>query len=604
MDRKSIIVVLVCLALLVVFNQLVNKLYPPRPLPPGATNSLAAIEAPAITNPPGTSSVTAAAVPAPSPAPKLLVNTNVPEQLLVLTNDNARYTFTSRGGGLKLIELVNYPETVATRRGKAPPANRMATLNPDALEPILAVLDGEAVQGDGVFNLAPTTNGVGVRAEKSLANGLTLVKEFVLGTNYLLTATVRMENHSTLALPLPPQEWAVGTATPMNAQDQDRARAVSVLWYDNAKAQTVNLPYFNTNTSSLFGFMPRTPKSEYRAGTNNVVWVSVQNQYFALVTMPQTPAPAVLVHMVDLPPPSQEELMTVPQTVAAPKGLETALQYPARTLAPGQTNEQTFVLFAGPKEYHTLAHLADRFNNNVDLVMGFGFFGFFSKGLLLGMNWLHGALNFSYGWAIIAITVFIKLLFWPLTQASTRSMKRMQALQPQMKAIAEKYKDDPIKKNQKTMEFMKENKVSPLGGCLPMLIQMPVLFGFFFMIRSAIELRGAPFLWVADLSKPDTLFIIPGFNFPFNLLPLLMTVTSVWQTHLTPSSPNMDPNQQKMMRYMPVMMVVIFYTMPAGLTLYYTVQSLLSVVQTKLTRTYPAAAPAAPVLTRPQKKRK
>jgi YidC/Oxa1 family membrane protein insertase len=211
-----------------------------------------------------------------------------------------------------------------------------------------------------------------------------------------------------------------------------------------------------------------------------------------------------------------------------------------------------------------------------------------------------------YGWAIIAITVIIKLLFWPLTQASTRSMKRLQALQPQMNAIKQKYKDDPVKMNKKTMEFMKENKVSPLGGCLPMLLQIPVFFGFYKMIQSAIELRGAHFLWVSDLSKPDTLFTIPGTTFPFNLLPLIMGVTMLWQARLTPPSPGMDPMQAKMMRYMPLMFLVFLYNFSAGLALYWTVQNLLTIAQTKLTRMAPeTAAPAkAPVLTPPQKKRK
>src|SRR6185436_19255926 len=119
-------------------------------------------------------------------------------------------------------------------------------------------------------------------------------------------------------------------------------------------------------------------------------------------------------------------------------------------LAPNQTVTNQVFLYAGPKEYRTLARLGDQFGNNIDLVMGYtGFFGFFSKGLLLGMNWLHNAMRLSYGWAI---TVIIKVLFWPLTQASTRSMKRLHALQPQMKAIQEKYKDDPLKMNKKTME--------------------------------------------------------------------------------------------------------------------------------------------------------
>jgi YidC/Oxa1 family membrane protein insertase len=238
---------------------------------------------------------------------------------------------------------------------------------------------------------------------------------------------------------------------------------------------------------------------------------------------------------------------------------------------------------------------------------------------LLGMNWLHSAMRFSYGWAIIAITIIIKAVFWPLTQASTRSMKRLQAMQPQLNALKEKYKDDPVKMNKKTMEFMREHKVSPLGGCLPMLLQIPVFFGFFSMIQSAIELRGARFLWIPDLSQADTLFIIPALGFvpffgipgvglPFNLLPLIMGATMLWQAHLTPPSPGMDPSQQKIMRYMPLMFLAFLYNYSAGLTLYWTVQNLLTILQTYLTRTVPettAPAPAkAPVLTPPQKKRK
>jgi YidC/Oxa1 family membrane protein insertase len=167
------------------------------------------------------------------------------------------------------------------------------------------------------------------------------------------------------------------------------------------------------------------------------------------------------------------------------------------------------------------------------------------------------------------------------------------------------------------MEFMKENKVSPMGGCLPMVLQIPVFFGFFTMIRSAIELRGAPFLWVGDLSKSDTLFVIPWLSFipfigipgvglPFNLLPLVMGVTMLWQAHLTPPSPGMDPAQAKMMRYMPLMFMVFLYNYSAGLTLYWTVQNLLTILQTKLTRmnTTPTVPTKPVVLTGAPKKRK
>jgi YidC/Oxa1 family membrane protein insertase len=251
--------------------------------------------------------------------------------------------------------------------------------------------------------------------------------------------------------------------------------------------------------------------------------------------------------------------------------------------------------------------------NNLDLIMDFGgFFGFFAKILLLSMNGLH-AMHLSYGWSIIAITIVIKLLFWPLTNASTRSMKRMAALQPQMKALQEKYKDDPKKMNQKLMEFMKENRVSPMSGCFPIILQIPVFFGFYKMLQSAIELRGASFLWARDLSQPDTIASIPGLDFPINPLPLIMGATMLWQSHLTPPSPGMDPMQQKIMKYMPLMFIVFLYNFSAGLSLYWTVQNLLSIAQMKLTRSAgtgagtsaPAGAtlPAAGTGSRPQKKR-
>ena len=163
-------------------------------------------------------------------------------------------------------------------------------------------------------------------------------------------------------------------------------------------------------------------------------------------------------------------------------------------------------------------------------------------------------------------------------------MKRMQEFQPQMKVIQEKYKDDPRKMNTKMMEFMREHKVSPLGGCLPMLLQIPVFFGFYWMLQSAIELRGARFLWACDLSQPDTVWVIPGMNFPVNPLPLIMGATMLWQARLTPASPGMDPVQQKMMKYMPLMFMFFLYNFQAGLTLYWTVQNLLTIAQMKLTK--------------------
>jgi YidC/Oxa1 family membrane protein insertase len=189
------------------------------------------------------------------------------------------------------------------------------------------------------------------------------------------------------------------------------------------------------------------------------------------------------------------------------------------------------------------------------------------------------------------------MVFYPVNAASTRSMKRMGALQPQMKAIQDKYKDDPTKMNQKLQEFMKENKINPLGSCLPILITIPVFAGFWKMLYSAIELRGANFMWACDLSQPDTVWMIPGLAIPINGFALIMIATMMWQSHMTPPSPGVDPAQQKMMRYMPLIIVPFIYNQAAGLTLYWSCQNLLSILQMKLTKDRPEkpAKPGAPV---------
>ena len=597
MDRKSIIILILCFVAFFSLHWVVDKIYPPKPIPPD-TNSPAANSS--FTNTTSSSTIGAESPSASQPTAQVRSQPSAPEEFIEFTNSTAHYTFSSHGGGLKQVELLQYPETVSTRRDRKAGTNRVAMLNSFTPVPTLAILDGSAIEGDGVFKLTRTD--AGVRAEKQLTNGLTIIKDFQPSSNYLVLASLQLENRSDQPLALPAQNWFAGTATPMNVRDD--GSAVGVMWYNGSKVQDVGASYFSTRG---FACMPRVPPAEYRNGQSNVTWVAVHNQFFALAVMPPLLEPAlqVVVRTNPLPRPSEEELTY--RSVREPIGYTAELVFPGLTLAPHQSLQRQVTIFAGPKEYRTLATIAAALNNNVDAIMGYtGFFGFFSKALLLGMNALHHSLSLPYGWAIIVITVIIKVVFWPLTQASTRSAKRMQMLQPQIKALQEKYKDDPVKAQRKMMEFWKEHKINPMSGCLPTLIQMPVFFGFFFMIRSAIELRGASFLWVNDLSSPDTLFIIPGLNFPFNLLPLVMGVTMLWQAHLTPPSPGMDPAQAKMMRYMPLIFLVFLYNYSAGLTLYWTVQNLLSIVQTKLIRTMPPPAVPAkgPVLTPPQKKRK
>jgi YidC/Oxa1 family membrane protein insertase len=525
-------------------------------------------------------------------------DTNAPEQFILITNADARYTFTSRGGGLESVKLSKYPDSTSLRWKKEVATNGVATLNAHAPMPVLAILGDPSLVGDGNFSLKQTADGV--RAEKVLPDGLRLVKEFHVSSNYLVNAEVRLENPSDKPVALPAQQWIIGTATPMGPDDN--GMYLGAMWYNGTNTpQDCTVSYFSKSTTAFF-FFPRVPKTVFEAGSGNVVWAAAHNQFFTLIAMPKQPAREIMALPVDLPSLTLDNHIPT----APPVGMQTALVYPAQTISANSSVERQITFYAGPKEYRALALIGEEFNNNADLVMQFGYFGFFAKGLLLTMNWLHDVTKLGYGWVIVLITVIIKVLFWPLTAASTRSMKRMQALAPELKALKEKYKDDQQKFVQKQWEVYKKNKVSPMSGCLPMLIQTPVFIGFFTMIRSAIELRGAPFLWVADLSKPDTLFMIPGIDFPFNLLPLLMGASMLWQSHLAPPSPGMDPAQQKMMRYMPLIFLVFLYNYSAGLALYWTVNNLLTILQTKLTKSIqaPVAAPAAVSPLTPLSKRK
>jgi YidC/Oxa1 family membrane protein insertase len=593
MDRKSIAVIVVCMGLMFLWQGVLVPKYfsEKRPVAPLDTNA-----------PPATATSTSPSAPAMTPTAGAALTgsttrpvfaTNAVSQLLVISNENARYTFTSQGGGLKQIELVKFPETISRKRKDAPATTNVATLNTEGLMPVLAVLGNESLIGDGNFTLTETATGV--RAEKDLPNGLRLTKEFVPSSNYLVHVMMRWENTTNIPVMLPAQEWVVGTSAPLGPDDD--GHAVGILWYDGNKAHETLTPYFDNKTLGCF---PGTPRSEYRNGSSNVVWVSAQNQFFAMIAMPELPAQQVVGRVVTLPRPTEGRFSFADS--APRRGVETVVTYPVAILEAGKDLEQKVNLFIGPKEYKTLASIGGQYGNNADQAMGFGFFGFFSKGLLLIMNWLNSALSLPYGWAIIVLTILLKIAFWPLTAASTRSAQKMAAIGPQLAELKEKYKGDPAKFSQKQMEFFRENKINPVAGCLPMLVQLPVFFGLFMMLRTAIELRGASFLWAIDLSKTDTLFIIPGLSFipflstpeglPFNVLPLLYIATAIWQTHITPMSPTMDAMQQRLMRWMPLMFLLFLYNFSSGLALYMTVNNLLTILQTWLMKRNQPPAPA------------
>lgn len=242
------------------------------------------------------------------------------------------------------------------------------------------------------------------------------------------------------------------------------------------------------------------------------------------------------------------------------------------TVAPGATATFTAKLFAGPQETAALEAAAP----HLERVKDYGWLDIIARYMYQLLVWLHGHLG-NWGLAIIALTVIIKAIFFPLSAASYKSMARMKKVTPKMTALREKYANDRMKMNQAMMELYKTEKINPLGGCFPVLIQVPVFISLYYALLSAVELRHAPFYgWLTDLSAPDTLFgTILGM--PLGILPLLMAVTMFLQTKMNPAPP--DPVQAKMMTIMPLVFSFLFFFFPAGLVLYYVVNNVLSIAQ-------------------------
>jgi len=242
-------------------------------------------------------------------------------------------------------------------------------------------------------------------------------------------------------------------------------------------------------------------------------------------------------------------------------------------LTPGEKNRYT--LFVGPKDLDVLKLVGNGLERSID----FGYFAFVSLPLLSVLRFFHRFTG-SYGADIILLTVLIKLLLAPLTHKSFVSMKQMQKLQPQMERLKEKFKDDKEGLNKEIMELYRRNKVNPFGGCLPMVLQIPVFIGLYNSLLTPIELRHAPFLWIHDLSRPDWESLplhIAGWNMGIPVLTVFMGASMFLQQWMTPSAG--DPNQRRMMLMMPLVFTVMFVTFPAGLTIYWLVNNVLSIAQ-------------------------
>jgi len=256
--------------------------------------------------------------------------------------------------------------------------------------------------------------------------------------------------------------------------------------------------------------------------------------------------------------------------------LASELKFTPLSVPPGERLTARILIYAGPQNYEILKSF------------GFGFERMFSEGWLgLLRVWLLSGLNFfyrlvgNYGAAILVITLLVKLLFTPLTHMSYESMKKMQALQPKVKGIQQQHQKDPARLNKELMELYRRNRVNPMAGCLPLVVQIPIFIAFYQVLAEAVELKGADFVgWIHDLSEPDRLLTLPTtlpfIGNAFNLLPILMIGSMIWQQQLTPQTTT-DPMQAKIMYLMPIIFGFVFYNLPSGLVLYWLANNLLTI---------------------------
>lgn len=240
---------------------------------------------------------------------------------------------------------------------------------------------------------------------------------------------------------------------------------------------------------------------------------------------------------------------------------------------PNSKQSWNFDFYAGPKDIKLLANFAPGAQDTLHL-MTWPVMRTITQWFLYALIYLKNLVG-SFGWAIILLTIIVKLIFWPITHKSNKSMKKMQKIQPMVKELREKYKDDKQLLNQKTMELYRTEKVNPLGGCLPILVQIPVFIALYYTLMGAFEIRHASFLWAVDLTKPDTVAHI--FGLPINPFAILMALTMLLQQKLTPVAA--DPAQAKMMMLMPLVMLIFLYSLPSGLTLYWTVSQVITIIQ-------------------------
>lgn len=479
------------------------------------------------------------------------------EQQFVIDTDIYRVTLSNRGGTVRSWILKKYKD----RTGK--PLELINEASYSKVAPPFSIVLRDEKAADalnyGLYVAKPSADGLGI--QYTFSNGIDYaLKSFEFSKSGYLSQIITEVNINGVPTDHMVQ-WRGGFGDPtvINRTAEEHA-----LYFDPQASGILS-------QGKLYNKDAKSVKDGPVITTGDYSFAGLDDRFFAAVFLPKANAP-IKVETIkdDVPPaPAGKEEMRV--------GVEV-----------GGDSVNHFTLFVGPKDIDLLRRVDPRLQQMID----WGWYGVIAKPLFLAMHWVNDNLVHNYGWSIVLITIAINLVLLPLRLKSMKSQRKMQALQPKLAAINAKYKGlslrDPRKaeQNQEVMEFYKKEGVNPMGGCLPMLVQLPLIYAFYKVLAVTIEMRGAHWLWISDLSQPEQL--------PIHILPIIMIVSQFVMQKMTPN-PGMDPQQAKMMMFMPLMFGFLFYNFSSGLVLYWLTSNLVGIAQQwAVNRMMPAPPPPPP----------
>ncbi len=503
---------------------------------PSAVPTAAAPAAAGVPAPASTAAAPAAAASAPATA------TPGASERVTITTDLVKAALDTRGGDLVRLELL--------RQVDQNDSTRNVVLFDHSAERVYLAQTGLITEQAGVAmpnHLTPMTlvsserslkegaNKLELRFESADVGGVKLVKTYLFSRGSY-TVAVRHEVVNNSGAAISPQLYLqlVRDGNPPPGESSFYFTFTGpALYTDAAKFAKVEFKDIEKGKADH-------PKSADDG------WVAMVQHYFTSAWL--------------LPTPQRREFRT---SKISNNLYSVAMVVPLGSVAPGGTKAQEATLFAGPQEENKLAALAP----GLDLVKDYGWFTILAKPLFQLLTWLYSVLG-NWGWSIVALVVLLKLAFYWLNASAYRSMAKMKAINPKVMEMRERFKDKPQQMQQEMMRIYREEKVNPLGSCLPIVVQIPFFIALYWVLLSSVEMRNAPWIgWITDLAQKD----------PFYILPLLMTASTLLQTWLNPTPP--DPMQAKMMWIMPMVFSVMFFVFPAGLVLYWLTNNILSITQ-------------------------